>query len=186
MKAVLDANVLFPTILREILCDLAAAGAYQPLWSDRILREWTGAAGKLGTDQASVAEAEAALLRLRFPGALVATGDEVGLGIQLPDAGDLHVVQTALDGQAKLIVTMNLRDFPRHALERVGMNAVHPDEFLSQIEGARPGCVAGAVNSALSRARAAGGVMTQTDLLRRSRLPRLSKALKRRDDMSRG
>lgn len=186
MRAVLDANVLFPTMLREILCDVAAAGAYQPLWSDRILREWTGSAGRLGADQAGIAGAESALLRLRFPGALVVTGDDVGLGIQLPDAGDLHVVKTALDGRANLIVTMNLRDFPRRALEPLGVKAVHPDEFLTRIEATRPGLVAGAVNSALARAHAAGGALTQDEVLRRSRLPRLSKALKRRDDPSRG
>ena len=44
MRAVLDANVLFPTILREILTDLAQAGLYHALWSDRILEEWHRAA----------------------------------------------------------------------------------------------------------------------------------------------
>ena len=39
MKAVLDACVLFPTVLREILSGVAAKGLYEPLWSDRILRE---------------------------------------------------------------------------------------------------------------------------------------------------
>ena len=48
MKAVLDACVLFPTVLREILLGVAARGLYQPVWSDRILREWTRATAKLG------------------------------------------------------------------------------------------------------------------------------------------
>ena len=39
MKAVLDACVLYPTILREILQAAAEAGLYQPVFSDRILRE---------------------------------------------------------------------------------------------------------------------------------------------------
>ena len=39
MKAVLDACVLFPTVLREILLGVAGKGLYEPLWSDRILRE---------------------------------------------------------------------------------------------------------------------------------------------------
>ena len=48
MKAVLDACVLFPTVLREILLGVAAKGLYEPLWSDRILREWVLATVKLG------------------------------------------------------------------------------------------------------------------------------------------
>ena len=67
MRAVLDANVLFPTILREILTDLAGAGLYVPLWSARILAEWRHAASRLGADQDAVAGAEIALLRIRFP-----------------------------------------------------------------------------------------------------------------------
>ena len=43
MKAVLDACVIYPTVLREILTGVAALGLYEPLWSDRILREWTRA-----------------------------------------------------------------------------------------------------------------------------------------------
>ena len=48
MKAVLDACVIYPTVLREILTGVAALGLYEPLWSDRILREWTRATAKLG------------------------------------------------------------------------------------------------------------------------------------------
>ena len=55
MKAVLDACVIYPTVLREILTGVAALGLYEPLWSDRILREWTRATAKLG----ALAQAEA-------------------------------------------------------------------------------------------------------------------------------
>ena len=47
MIAVLDANVLFPTVLREILSDVAAAGLFRPVWSERILKEWTYSAAKI-------------------------------------------------------------------------------------------------------------------------------------------
>ncbi len=66
MRAVLDANVLFPTILREILTDLAQAGLYHALWSDRILEEWHRAAARIGPEADSVAGAQIALLRLRW------------------------------------------------------------------------------------------------------------------------
>ena len=67
MKAVLDACVLYPTVLREILILAAEAGLYEPVWSDRILAEWRHAAARLG--QGEVAGAEIALLRAARPGA---------------------------------------------------------------------------------------------------------------------
>ena len=48
MKALLDTNVLYPTVMREVLLGVAATGAFTPLWSARILEEWARAARKLG------------------------------------------------------------------------------------------------------------------------------------------
>ncbi len=177
--ALLDANVLFPTVLREILGDLAEAGLFTPIWSERILAEWVHSAQKLGADQAARAGAEAALLRLRFPLASLPVTDEAGLGVQLPDAGDLHVVAAALAGEARVIVTANLRDFPPRVLARLGLHAVHPDEFLTQFMDASPDAVIEAVDAALARAISAGGMLSRKDLLKRARLPRLSKAIER-------
>lgn len=181
MKAVLDANVLFPTILRELLADAADAGLYQPLWTERLLAEWVHAAQRLGRDQHQRAGAEAALLRLRFPRAMVAADHEVGLNIDLPDAGDLHVVQAALDAGADLIVTMNLRDFPTKTLARLGLRVQHPDEFLTGFVRDHRDIMARTVQDTLARAHAAGGDLTRRDMLRRARLPRFNKALLRHD-----
>ncbi|MFD2841842.1 RSP_2648 family PIN domain-containing protein [Paracoccus cavernae] len=140
MRTLLDACVLFPTILREILTDVAAAGAYTPLWSERILQEWRHATAKLGRDQQEIAGAEAALLQSRFPNAMVAVGRESELGVQLPDAGDLHVLKAALDGRADVIVTLNLRDFPARTLRQLGLSALHPDEFLTDLAARSRSC----------------------------------------------
>lgn len=181
MKILLDACVLFPTILREILTDVAAAGAYTPLWSERILQEWRHASAKLGRDQQEIAGAEAALLQSRFPNAMVAVGRESELGVQLPDAGDLHVLKAALDGRADVIVTLNLRDFPARTLRQLGLSALHPDEFLTDLARRDPDIVGGAVQKAMARAHAAGGTgLSQRDMLARARLPRLNKFLSKR------
>jgi len=47
MRVVLDACVLYPPVLREILLGAASAGLYDPLWSERILEEWARATRKL-------------------------------------------------------------------------------------------------------------------------------------------
>ncbi|QLH14818.1 PIN domain-containing protein [Paracoccus pantotrophus] len=176
MKAVLDACVLFPTVLREILIDTAAAGLFQPAWSRRILDEWRHVATRQGAE----AGAEIALLQARFPQALVEPG-QGGFGLDLPDPADRHVVECALAAGAAAIITANLRDFPRGALASVGLRAIHPDEFLRDLYLRAPDPVLAAVQATEARARAAGGDMTRKELMRRARLPRLAKAIARLD-----
>lgn len=176
MKALLDANVLFPTILREILADVAGAGLYRPLWSARILDEWRHAAARLGPDGAAVAGAEIALLQDRFPGALVAPGGMV-LTVDLPDPNDAHVIEAALAGGAGQIVTANLRDFPQRTMAALGLRAIHPDAFLLQFLPAHRQVIADSVQAALAKAQAMGADMDMAGMLRRARLPRLAKAL---------
>ena len=178
MRAVLDANVLFPTILREILTDLAGAGLFMPLWSPRILTEWRHAAGRLGSDQDAVAGAEIALLRDRFPAAEMPDDGIRAIDLHFPDPADRHVAETALAGAATLIVTANLRDFPQTLMTDLGLRAIHPDAFLLDLFRADPVAVRAAVTKARDKAAAMGGDMTVAEMLKRSRLPRLAKTLR--------
>lgn len=178
-RAVLDACVLYPTILREVLLDVAGAGLFAPVWSARILGEWRHAAARLGPEGDAVAGAEIAQARARFPGAEVAAEEGTALAYDLPDPADRHVVAAVLSAQASLIVTANLRDFPRRALAPAGLEAVHPDEFLTALWLRAPDPVAGAVHAAHARARALGGGMDLRAMMKRARLPRLARALAR-------
>ena len=177
MKAVLDACVLFPTVLREILVDAADAGLYAPVWSRRILDEWRHAADRQGL----AAGVEIALLESRLPGAMVAPSGGAE-GLDLPDPADRHVVEAALAAGASSIITANLRDFPRGALAAVGLTAVHPDEFLRDLYLSAPDAIAAAVAATEARAQAAGAALSRKELLRRARLPRLAKAMARHQD----
>lgn len=180
MIAVLDANVLFPTVLREILADVAAVGLFRPVWSDRILNEWTRAAEKLGPQDAGIAKAEAALLRLRFPDA-VTPGEEIrAAGFDLPDPADLHVLAAALETGAGAIVTMNLRDFPPRALP-AGLRALHPDAFLTDLWAHHPDQIAAAVRAAHEKANNLGAAIGLRALMKRARLPRLGRAITRQE-----
>ncbi|GHG11145.1 RSP_2648 family PIN domain-containing protein [Paracoccus aerius] len=178
MRAVLDANVLFPTILREILTDLAGAGLFTPLWSARILDEWRHAAARLGSDQDAVAGAEIALLRTRFPAAQVPDDGIRAIDLHFPDPADRHVVEAALAGSASLVVTANLRDFPQGLMAGLGLRAIHPDAFLLDLLAQDRSGVTAAVVAARDKAAAMGGDMTVPVMLKRSRLPRLAKTLK--------
>ncbi|MFD1882305.1 RSP_2648 family PIN domain-containing protein [Paracoccus pacificus] len=180
MKAVLDACVLYPTILREILADVAAADLYQPVWSPRIIGEWTRAAERLGPDHGRVAGVEAALLSDRFPLAARTGGDGLADGLDLPDPADRHVVETALASGAPVIITLNMRDFPRRAMLAAGLQALHPDSFLTDLWARHPDTVTGAVTAAMEKAqRISGQAVDLRQMMGRSRLPRLGKAIRR-------
>lgn len=171
MKAVLDACALYPTVLREILTGAAQAGVFTPVWTPRIREEWLRAAARLGVAQ--TAGAEAALLADRFP---PAPDPRVVPGIDLPDPADLHVLAAAIEADAPLIVTLNLRDFPRETLAPLGVRAIHPDAFLLDLLATHPQ-VAAAARAAHAKAEALGGPQPFRALMKRARLPRLAKAV---------
>lgn len=174
MRALLDACVLYPTIQREILLGAAEAGAFTPLWSARVLEEWARAAARAGPDVGAQARVEIALLRNRWPGAEVAV--PVRDDLWLPDPDDLHVLSAAIEGGAGVIVTRNLKDFPRRALAGQGLEAVGPDAFLLSRHMERD--LAQVVEDVRARTEAISGrAQPLRPLLKRAGLPRLARAL---------
>ena len=104
MKLLLDACVLYPTVLREILIGCARAGLYTPLWSARILEEWARATVKLGPQAEVFARGEIAMLRAAFPNAEVLPRAGLEAGLHLPDENDIHVLASAITSGADAIV----------------------------------------------------------------------------------
>ncbi|MCC5985566.1 MAG: PIN domain-containing protein [Rhodobacteraceae bacterium] len=177
-RAVLDACVLFPSVLREILLDVAAAGGFTPLWSARILAEWQLAAARKGPQAAATAQTAIAALRARWPGAEIPAAPEIEARLDLPDPADRHVLATAIAGGAALILTRNLRDFPARRLAPEGLCARAPDDLLMELWLADPGPVETAVARAVAATEAASGrAQPVRPLLKRAGLPRLGKAL---------
>jgi predicted nucleic acid-binding protein len=179
MIAVLDACVLYPTVLRQILLGCAEQGLYRPVWSERLLEEWRRAARRNGGDlDAAVAEAEIARANARMPKALTPPGDEVPLW--LPDAADVHVLATAIASKADTIITLNLRDFPARELSGHGVMARPPDAILMELWLDAPDAVEPIVHAVHAEAeRLSGETLPLRGLLKRARLPRLGKALAR-------
>lgn len=178
MKVVLDACVLYPTVLREILFAVARAGLYVPLWSDRILEEWARATVKLGPGAEAQARGEIALARAAFPKATVPARPGIEARLHLPDVHDIHVLATAIAGHADAILTFNAADFPRHVLAEEGLTRRDPDGFLWELWSHHPGPVAAAVAGVHATAeRLSGAPLDLRKLLKRAGLPRLGKAL---------
>ncbi len=73
-----------------------------------------------------------------FPDCLVEGYEPIIDNLQLPDVDDRHVLAAAIRGQAEAIITFNLKDFPASILEPFGIQAIHPDEFLSDMYELKP------------------------------------------------
>ena len=71
------------------------------------------------------------LMNAHVRDALVTDFDQLIGILQLSDPDDRHVLAAAIKGRADLIVTANLKDFPRSKLAPWGIEAQHPDEFLT-------------------------------------------------------
>jgi predicted nucleic acid-binding protein len=178
MRAVLDACVIYPSVLRDILIGVATKGLYQPFWSDRILREWVLATQKLGPGAMVQAEGEALLMKTAFPRAMVREQPGIEARVLLPDANDHHVLAVAIAAHADCIVTFNARDFPRHVLAEEGIDRRDPDSLLWELWSHHPGEVTEVVMGVHATAeRMAGQELPLKALLKRAQLPKLAKAV---------
>ena len=164
--------------MREILLGVAKAGAFAPLWSDRILEEWARAARKLGPTGEPQARSEIALVRGAWPNASVTWKPSLEDRLYLPDPADVHVLAAAISGSADVIITMNAKDFPRQTLAEEGLERFDPDAFLREIWGRHPDLVAHVAEAVRQEAeRLSGDAWDLRKLLKKARLPRLAKAL---------
>ena len=131
ITAFLDANVLYPALLRDILLRLASRGAFYARWSAQVQNEWISALAGNRPDISHVRiERTRHLMDTRFQGALVEGYEHHIEALALPDADDRHVLAAAIYCRARIIVTTNLRDFPASALAPFSIEACHPDAFI--------------------------------------------------------
>lgn len=178
MKVLFDTCVIYPTVMRQVLLKVAEHGVFTPLWSARIIEEWLRAVRKLGPEGVAQAEAEAALLSVRWPEAEVSWPTSLEARLWLPDPADIHVLAAAVAGSADLILTLNAKDFPRNVLAEEGLSRADPDAFLHGIWEAQPEVVRKVAQEVLAEAnRLSGQQWEMRGLLKKARLPRLGKAL---------
>ncbi len=174
MKVVLDACVLYPTVMRQVLLGVAGERLFRPMWSARILEEWARAAERDG----GTARAEIALLRDAWPKAELPPAPGLEARLWLPDEGDIHVLAVAIAGSADAIMTLNAKDFPRGTLSEEGLMRVDPDGFLLRMLGEAPEVVERVAFGVLEDARSASGAPWEMRaLMKKARLPRFGKAL---------
>lgn len=138
---VLDACVLLPAALRDTLLRLAETPRlYRPRWSREIWAEVTrNLVRRRGLTPGQISHLMHEV-EINFPGSFVEP-DELLASVMTNHPKDRHVVATAVKCGAQLIVTYNLRDFPKSALSKWKVEARHPDAFLAGIFHLDPGDV---------------------------------------------
>jgi predicted nucleic acid-binding protein len=133
--AVLDANVLYPNLLRDLLISLGIAGLYSARWTEQINDEWVRNLKVNRPDLVAKVDQIKALMNESVPDCLIENFEAYIPTLTLPDAKDRHVLAAAIAGHADAIVTANLKDFPKEVLAAYNIEALHPDDFImNQLE----------------------------------------------------
>lgn len=126
---VLDSCILYDSLLRDILLRLAEKELYQPIWSNIICDEVRRNLSKR-VDHKMV-DKLLTIMNNAFPEAII--DDYSALpNINEPriNEKDRHVLAAAISSNAQVIVTNNLRDFPKEVLSEYNIEPQSPDEFL--------------------------------------------------------
>ncbi len=134
-----DANVLYPSTLRDLLIRVAQAGLVQAKWTDQILDEVFNnlVMNRPDLDPQRLARTRD-LMNRAVRDCLVTGYEPLVDALDLPDPGDRHVLAAAIKARAQVILTHNLKDFPPNVLEKWDMEAKSADDFiLDQIDLSR-------------------------------------------------
>jgi len=130
--ALLDACVLYPAPVRDLLLSVAEEGLYSPVWSQTIQDEWINNLLQNRHDlkrEQLIATTKA--MNNAFPQANILHYKRLVNQLTLPDENDRHVLATAILGKAQFIITFNIKDFPGKTLALYNIKPQHPDTFLS-------------------------------------------------------
>lgn len=143
-----DANVLYPSELRNLLMHLALTGLVRARWSADVHEEWISSLLKDRRDLTrEKLERTRMLMDQHAEDALVTGYEDLIPGLQLPDPDDRHVLAAAIRSEADVIVTRNLRDFPDNLISPFGICAQHPDVFILHLLDLAPGLVVAAAEA---------------------------------------
>ena len=124
---------------------LVQTGLFRAKWTEAIHEEWIGSLLKNRPDLTrSQLEWTRLQMNTHAEGCLVTNYEDLIPSLELPDQNDRHVLAAAIRAGADVIVTSNLSDFPRDTLAKFGIEAQHPDQFLTHLLDLAPNVVCAA------------------------------------------
>jgi len=118
VTAIFDACVLYSAPLRDLLVELAYRSVIRARWTAEIQEEWMRnlRANRPDIEPGRLERTRARMDQVR--GCLVAGHLDLIPSLDLPDPDDRHVLAAAIHCGANLIVTKNLKDFPKAILAK--------------------------------------------------------------------
>lgn len=132
--AILDACVLYPAPLRDLLMHVALTDLFRAKWTEAIHEEWIRSVLANRPDLTrEQLERTRQLRNAHVRDCLVADYEDLIPVLILPDPDDRHVLAAAIRSNAEVIVTFNLDDFPPESLGKWGIAAQHPDDFINHL-----------------------------------------------------
>lgn len=128
---VLDACVLYPATLRDLLLSLAYENVYRARWTHEIQDEWVRNVliKRKDLDEEKLRRTQRLMVDA-IDDCLIDGYQSLIESIVLPDPDDRHVLAAAIVGHADAIVTFNKKDFPDSVLSKYGIEVLHPDDFI--------------------------------------------------------
>lgn len=117
-RAFLDTCVLFSATLNDTLLRIAELGAFQPLWSQGVLRELRTVLQREAHISPDAAGRRIANMQRAFADADV-SGYESLIPAMTCDGKDRHVLAATIRGNAELLITFNVKDFPASSTDPI-------------------------------------------------------------------
>lgn len=141
-----DACVLYSAPLRDLLMHLAMTDLYQAKWTDDIHDEWMRNVLANRPDlKRSQLERTRELMNSHVRDCLIEGYEHLIPSLKLPDPDDRHVVAAAIYSSTSIILTYNLKDFPKKLLSPYEIDVQHPDAFLSHLIDLGPDIICNAI-----------------------------------------
>ena len=170
LRVVLDANVLYPQWLRDMILTLAAMGHYDPVWSQQVIDEMRRNVLRdhPDIDPQHFDDTTIAALRRAFPEAWVEVPDELVAEMD-NEPEDRHVLAAAVAAGAQVVVTANTAHFRSARFVDSGPVAVHdPASFLLTALDEHQGLMAAVLEHLASNRRTVATVADVLDALDRN------------------
>ena len=170
--ASLDTCVLWPSKQRDFLLSLAVEAMYRPTWSSVTLEELEYREAEKLRERFGLSETEAdrrarrliERMRSAFSDAEITDFERLEGTYGLPDPNDEHIVAAAEVAGAGVIVTDNIKDFPRDKVP-ARLQILRPAEFAENTVSVDPIRARAAVQAIIARTGAMGPRLVEDDFL---------------------
>ena len=178
--AFFDACILYPAPLRDLLLQLGTERLFRAKWSNRVHDEWISNLLEKRPDLTrEKLERTRTLMNENTLDCLVEGYDHLIETLDLPDPNDRHVLAAAIHSRSDVIVTFNLKDFPRKTLQTYKIEIRHPDAFIADLLDLNENAVVHAVRTLRARLKSPPKTIDEyLECIERQGLPETSSRLR--------